>query len=365
MPNKNESARMIVNGRFFEDWKSVMVEHRLGHGSNIFEFTATEKAPMAPNHALLQFKPGDRVQIELAGHLAIDGYITHREVAYDAEHHAVRLIGRSKTYDLERGSIDTKTGSFDGYPFLAIARALTAPFGIQVYTVGAIDNTPFERMQVMPGERVFSFLARLGAYRDLIVSPVFDGNLMVIGPHNGKPEFTLVEGTSRGNILKANCELSDEHVYEKYWSVGQQAGDDRINGDAVSKQKVVIPGSLGRYRPQVAPSDLAGSMYDVRKRTEFEARWCEGSKINAEITVQGWLSPLNNDLWRVRTYPMVKAPMLIIDHPLGIKRARFTQDDRNGTLTMLECVLPWHIHGQVDWSGKLPLDAPSGAADVT
>jgi prophage tail gpP-like protein len=347
MPKPQERAELIVNGVVFHDWKTVMVEHRFQEGYHVFDFTCTEKGPQPPDWKALQFKPGDLVTIKLAGIIALIGFITHREVAYDANNHSVRLIGKSFTSDPARSSIKTGTGNFDGYSFSAIARSLLAPFGCGLETIGAVDETPFKRCQVLPGEKVFAFLSKLAAHRDISLGAAIDTrNLVAVGSHSATIWNVLEEGT---NILRANCEISNEYVYEQYFGIGQQAGDEQENGDTVSKQMCVVGGSYGRYAPCIAPTELAGSMYDVQRRTQFEARWREGTFINAQITVQGWLSP-SGDLWRILTYPLVRSPMLMLDQPLGIKRSRFTQGP-DGTLTLLELVAPWHLHGVVSWSG--------------
>src|SRR4051812_48035555 len=102
MPRPQEVAELIVNGQVFRDWETVTVEHRVAEAFHIFDFTATEKAPASPDVMHAQFKPGDLVTIKLAGIVAMVGFVTHREAAYDAENHAVRLIGRSFTYDVAR-----------------------------------------------------------------------------------------------------------------------------------------------------------------------------------------------------------------------------------------------------------------------
>ncbi|RAI24831.1 phage baseplate assembly protein, partial [Rhodoplanes serenus] len=81
---------------------------------------------------VLQFKPGDACTIYLAGQLAVTGYITMRQAAYDAESHGVQLTGKGKTWDIASSSVETEDGKFDGYPWEAIARNLIAPFGISL-----------------------------------------------------------------------------------------------------------------------------------------------------------------------------------------------------------------------------------------
>lgn len=359
MPKAEEVAEVIVNGQIFRDWKTVVVEKRIDSGFHIFEFTCAERAPLPTKITLLQFKPGDLVTIKLAGIVALVGIITHREVAYDAQNHGVRLIGRSFTWDATRSSIKTTTGNFDGYNFQSIANALLGPFGSSLEVDGAIDGKPFKRCQVMPGEKVYSFLCKLAAHRDITLGAASNGrNFLALGPRSAQTIDTLREGV---NILRANCEISDEFVFEKYFSPNQQAGDDSMNMDQVSKMLAEIPGSYQRYAPHIAPAELAGEMYDVMKRVQFEHRWSEGTKINAEITVQGWLRR-DDTLWDINTFIMVQSSMLMLNQPLGVRRVRFSQSSDAGTTTMLDMVDPYHLHGIVSWNGERvvvePKDGP-------
>jgi hypothetical protein len=46
MPNREEVATIIVNGRRFEDWESVWVQHRWTETYPLFRFTCAEREPV-------------------------------------------------------------------------------------------------------------------------------------------------------------------------------------------------------------------------------------------------------------------------------------------------------------------------------
>jgi prophage tail gpP-like protein len=166
MPRPTEIAELVVNGQRFRDWTSVTVQHRHLEDFPIFKFEATEKEPLPPRWALLQFKEGDAVEIFLAGHLAMTGHITTRQVAYDKDAHGVQLIGKGATVAVAKSSVRTKTGSFDGYSWTQIARSVCGALGVNLKTVGKLDNTPFERCQHNPASRHgSSSSARAGSTR--------------------------------------------------------------------------------------------------------------------------------------------------------------------------------------------------------
>lgn len=356
-----EKAVLAVNGRKFEDWTSVTVVHRYTEAFPIFTFECTEsvseQAPRKNFREVLQFKPGDACTIMLAGQLAVTGYITTRQAAYDAENHGVQLVGKGKTWDLASSSVETENGKFDGYPWEAIARKLIAPFGIKLETVGAVDKTPFPEMSVQPGELVWAALERLARDRKIVLGSTERGNLLAIGDHGATSSDKLIEGR---NILRAGGTIQDDYVYQKYWTLGQRAGHDSAWGDDVSRIRAMAPGSATRYRPLVNIAEHPDTPEGLKKRSEFDALFHEGALIQAQVTVQGWLRP-GGGLWKVGTYPHLESPMLLIDQPLGIREATFIQNDKVGTITTLDLVAPWFMNGRLDWSGGA---APPGPGQI-
>ena len=133
MPNPVEVAQLVVQGRQFEDWESVWVQLRWGEAFNLFKFTAAERAPLPTRWEDLQFTVGDGCTVLLAGRLAITGFITQRQTAYDATSHAVQLNGVSRTYFASTSSVgpDDKTGNFDNMAIGPIADKVLKPFGIK------------------------------------------------------------------------------------------------------------------------------------------------------------------------------------------------------------------------------------------
>lgn len=340
-----EKATLVVNGRLFEDWTSVSVTHRYNQAYPTATFECTEKIPTPTAWPALQFKPGDSCRIWLAGILAITGHITHRQVGYDAENHGVQLTVLGKTHDLAECSVAGTAGTFDGYPWVAIARKLISPFGIGLETVGNVDGTPFEQMTIQPGELVWSTLERLARFRKIVLGSTERGNLLAAGPERATVVDRLVEGV---NILRANCTIADPHIYQKYWAIGQRAGNDDVNGSEASELVAMTAGSANRYRPIVTVAEHPETQEGLQKRSEYDALFNEGQLVTAQVTVQGWLRG-NTDLWRVGTCPHVWSPMMMVNQPLAIQEATFKQDNSSGTTTTLELVAPWFLNKHLDW----------------
>lgn len=368
MARPEERATVVVRGKEFRDWTSVMVQHRVRDSHHTFAFTCSEVHPTPSQWPLLQFRPGDDVEILLADKLAITGKITVREVGYDAERHGVRLIGRSKTADLSKASVDHPTGRFDGYGWSAIARSCIAPFGIGLRSFGDISDQPFRWVQLQPAETVWGFLERLARFRGILLSSSPEGDLVAIGPHKRTGiSDALIEGA---NILKANCIFNEEHVFSEYNFRGQSEADDETWGDDASKLSATVKGSASRYLPHQDVAEHPVTASELQARVQWERMWREGSLVDLEIVTQGWLKPDGSDIWRIRSYPHVRSPMLMLDASLGIDEATFTQDNDSGTLTTLKLRAPWAMNEKPDFSAANPSpnsgvsEAPSGDATI-
>lgn len=344
MANPKEIATLVVNGLTFEDWETVWVQIRWADAYSYFRFTAAERDPIfdlpgvVPNWTKLQFKPGDRCKILLAGQLAITGYIDTRQVAYDAHSHGVMLIGKSATAGPAKSSVDTVTGSFDGKNILQVAQEVLAPYpDVEVKPVGTLDLTPFEKLQNEKGEKIWDFLERIGRTRSVIMGSDAFGNWLLIGDHTKPVAGSLVEGD---NIKSCHCTITHEHAYNELRVDGQKAASDADSGTASSEMTATAPGVPEAPKSKlIIPSEQPVTQAELQTRANHEAKWIIGTKISATIVVQGWLRDGEN-LWQAGDDVYVNSPMAMLDEVLKIQTVTFTQDDNGGTQTTLDVVDP-------------------------
>ena len=365
MPDPSEIAVLKVGGHTFDDWESVHVQHRWTEAWPIFRFTCAEREDRPDVWSRLQFKPGDPVEIWLAGVLAMVGKITVRQVAYDAKGHHVELIGQGKTWEAATSSVNTKDGSFDGMTHEQIARKVLAPHSCGLKVIGKLDATPFEKCQNEKGELVFDFLERLARVRGHIMGSDHLGNFLLIGEHSSPIVQDLVEGQ---NILRCQAVFNIGEQYGLYRTDGQTSGSDEQNNSAANDQSATAPGN-----PLVPASKIliTAAEQPVKQRSELEMRayyeslWRKGVEIDVNITVQGWLRDGKN-LWRVSDNVFVNSPMIMIHETMKIERATFTQDRRTGTLTALKLKMPWALQdGNLYSTGGTQFPAPGPATTNT
>jgi prophage tail gpP-like protein len=353
MPLPQETAVLIVNGLRFEDWEFVMVRRNWGDAYAYFQFSAAERDPIFnkpdifPDWTKLQFKPGDRCEIYLAGELAITGFIEVRQVAYNANSHGVMLIGKSYSAQAAKSSVDTPDGNFDNKDIVSIASQVAGAYGVGVKTVGGVDMTPFQQCQAGKGETVWDFLERLARVRGCFLACDAFGNFLIIGDHDYPAVSGLIEGK---NIKEMQCIISNEMVFAELDVHGQGQASDDLNGSAASQMKATASSDVAPlYSKLITPmEESVRTVAELQHRANFEKMWHDGSQIQATITVQGWLRD-GQTLWHEGEEVHVYSPMAMLDMDMGIQQVIFMQDDKRGTITILTCVKPEALLGRLNF----------------
>jgi len=363
MPNPAEVAKLQVEGMAFEDWDTVFVQHRWQDGWPIFRFSCAERAPLVDAWKLMKFKPGDRCSIELGGILAVTGIITQRQTTYDAKNHGVLLSGVGKQWASSTSSVNSENGNFDGQTLTQMAQKVLGAVGGQLRVIGKPDETPFESAQAQKGELVFDFLDRFARMRGASIGTDHLGNTLLIGEHTGTIAQQLTEGE---NILKMQCVFSNEYMSSLYKLNAQFAVRDELQPLQTNEMQAKVAGSLTsvfRYRELVSEQPVK-TISELLLRTNYEAIQAEGTQIRAYVTVQGWLRD-GQVLWRTGENVMVNSPMAMLNMIMKIQTATFTQDDRGGTITVLELVLPWMLGDKLYGMNAPGSQAPQPPAPAT
>ena len=361
-----EVITLQVNGNLFTNWTTVRVEQKVTEWFPTFQFECSEDTPIPLTVNGSQFVPGDVVRVYVGGVPALYGYITERHVAYDAKSHGIRLIGVGRTADLTNSCVPLdKLDGHDGQTWTELANSITSHLGINVEEVGGVDNKPFEKIAIQPGDTIQAVLERYARGRNIVIGSDPYGSLLAIGENQSYSTGLLLEGA---NILRANCALRDPNIFKKIFVIAQGQGSDDANGDQQNKQVAERDGTSTRNRYMVIPYDLAEKdKHGVDRRAQMEKLFTEGSYLEAQITVQGFFKDFNrsDSLWRAGEYYDVNAPMLILNNViLGCSVVAFDQTDA-GSTTTLTMVLPIHMNGLLNFRGAEQFVQNAGAAQVT
>jgi prophage tail gpP-like protein len=337
-----EQAILRVAGMDFKDWESVWVHLQWAEDSSHFRFVAVERDTPPGIFAKLQFVPGEDVQIILGGTEVINGRIETRQVAYDATRHQVELQGKSFTRWPAISSVNTTTGNFDNMNFFQVATKVLSNFPVGIKVIGTLNPLPFDKLQNQPGEQVWDFLERIARPRGILLGSDSFGNFLLIGNH-GFPVLntSLLEGQ---NIKKCQYLIHKDFMYSEYKVIGQAAASDENAFTQASQLEGSWGGSGWLSSILITPAEQpVKSIAEVIDRAKNEAKWHEGTRLEAHITVQGWYRDENN-LWWPGENVYINSPMCPLDMTMKIKSATYTQDSASGTETELEFAMPWLLN---------------------
>ncbi|GJD58354.1 phage baseplate assembly protein [Methylobacterium dankookense] len=336
MPDADLYCEVRTLGGTYRDWLSVNVAQSFDQSwSRSFALTCAEPSAASA----FRLKPGDRVDIALAGQVLIkEGYITQRQAAYDGARHAVQVSGFSKAGITEIVSAQSGTGQFRGYKIDAIANSVLKPLGLKFEVKDGPKgwDTPFPQVMIRHGETPFALISRLCNQRGLWIEAEADGTLTAGTKVDGSGA-QFVEGV---NILSASCMIEMPGAAELITS-SQMTGSDSLFGrkaSEISAKSTItggIPGTKQTYLAEM-PLDQKGA----ELRTNMQAQAIESARLRVNLTYQGWLKP-DGSLWKLKEPVTVKSPMLFPTKSgqMELKLWGYTHSQsESGTTTTLDLV---------------------------
>jgi prophage tail gpP-like protein len=333
----------------FTDWLSVEVQHSLDKFSyRYFRLVCAEASTIGK----LRLMPGqneggdavDYIDIYLDGEpVIIDGILWNRQAAYDANRHAVQLMGVGKGFLAEFSSIDKSGGQYNGYTFEAIANDVLKPLGLTFRVVDPPDgfNEPFRNVVVHTGETHADLLNRLARQRAVWLSTDEKGNYIAIGGGKGAAgSLTYEEGR---NILAASCSVNIPWAERIVGNAQAKGSDDKFGRDTaeIQAEGKVQNGIPGTVRKILAEMPL--TQKELQMRTDMLTMAIEKIAVEVSVTYKGWKNG-EGKLWRLEEKPdiTVKSPRLfpIKDGKQTLKLwgYRYSQNAETGTTTTLDLV---------------------------
>ncbi len=360
-PKPEETAVLIVNGVEYRDWETVMVRAcRREFPYFHYRFTCSEGMPLSKNLAALQIIPGDECSVYLAGQLAVTGIVNTRQVFYDARRHNVEIQGSSQVIQLGQSTAITKTGEFKDVTIKQFATALLKPFpAIKFLTHGQVSDKKFERISITPGTSVIDAIEEpLRSLGSVDLTSNEKGDLVASGEGgNDEDGDTVVEGGDDNvprscRILEGREIIYNPGMAQQIWGIGHRPGTDDIWGAKAAFENYSMTSfdSLApSYSPQVAPLEIpAWQKSFLEGRSNAGRDWQIQDEVTVFVTVQGWLKP-SGGLWKPEMLVNVISPMLVMEEstPLEVKSVVFTQDDKRGTITVLELCNEKAIGGDI------------------
>lgn len=345
MPKATEVCEVAAGGKRYRNWTTVRLRRDVGTWASDFMLTVAEPSKKGSGWEGLKLKPGDPVQITLAGFKFLTGVVETRQVVLTAQAHAVQIVGLSVTEAPVKGSMVTSQLDFKGYGFPAIARSVLAPYGIKfkLNNAPAGIEKPFKIEHGFPGETVFQFLERLARQRGIFITDNADGDL--VGAEvdtSASSAATLEEGR---NIYEASAIITDASFRSEYVGFSQIPGSDDAWGKAASQLSAKAESTVfKRHRPLVFAADRPSTKEDLAQRIDREQAQRIGTSVQISIVVKGWLKPGGKELWKEGEMISVRSPSIFpMKDPtmkLAVQAVTFAQDSVRGSTTTLDLVLP-------------------------
>lgn len=341
----NETLDLVIGQRVFSGWTGLRVTRELERMASDFDIEAAgiwpgDDAPVMP------FDP---VVIRLGGVIVLTGYVDEVAPSLDATTHAIRIAGRSKTADLIDCTPELRGSELRGATLEAVARALAAPFGIEVVSrVDAGDPLLSEAM-LDKGETAFDAIERLCRLRGVLATDGPAGELIITRAGDTRAVDTIEEGR---NILSGKVSLRGDKRFSRYIVQAQRQtaaaasasgdGDDadadpaeRPNaGVAVSVLGLAEDPEVPRYRPRIIKAEAAMNAAQARERAVWAATTARAASLRGQIVVQGWLQS-DGQPWLLNQLVGVQAPTLLMSGEFLIAGVSYGLDVRTGRTTEL------------------------------
>lgn len=289
-------------------WQDIRLTRGIERCPSDFDIAVTEKFNDAVD---IVFRPGDAITVQIDSNLVLTGYIDVYQPDLSADHHDVRINGRSKCEDLVDCSAGFNTdgtwkGSFTAPQTVQqLATSLCQPFGITVSNNSGDPGPILPSFYVNFGESVFEVIERCARYAGFLVYDDVDGNLVLARVGNQQMASGFVEGTNcqvESAQFTMNGRFSDYFVaWQTVDSQSDTSPNSYIHGHA---QDQGVP----RFRPLGIVSEQILVGQDLgQRRADWERNRRYGRSQAIRIVADSWYDTANT-LWTPNSYATVNCP---------------------------------------------------------
>lgn len=333
--NNPGRAELSIGRQRFEGWTSVSVTHSIEQSASSFDLSLTDRWAM--NQEPRQVRPGDACELLLEGQPLIKGWIDSARPSYSPTSRSLQVTGRALTCDLVDCSLPVEGGQYRGLSLVKLARALCAPFGVDVVNlVGDAEQPLSSDWQIEPGESAFESLERAARFVRCLLTCDPSGRLVITRAGTSVLPVHLRQGD---NIVEAEAEYDHRDRFSDYAIVGDAASGgalDEEDGEAATQAKGTVKDpDMRRYRPITLIGEDNLDNHKAKLRADWEMRRRRARSQSVQITVAGWRMPGSQQLWPINQQVPVTCPWLGLNNQvLLITAVTFTLNN-DGTRTRL------------------------------
>ena len=130
MPNPLEICTIVAGGQRYDNWETVEVSHNVMQVVDHVMLTVSEISTKAVSWASLKLKPGDSVQVLLAGEAVVNGWVYLRQATTDTNSHSVQIGIASPAQEIVASTVETKPGIYKNQSAQQIGSALAGKMGV-------------------------------------------------------------------------------------------------------------------------------------------------------------------------------------------------------------------------------------------
>ena len=340
--------QLKVSGRTIDKYNNVSVSLKYDAVGSTFAF----KLYFDPGNAndKRAYQPGgfNLVEVIHNNELLITGVLLSQGFESSSTKQLTTIAGYSKTGVLEDCTARIgETLQQDGKSLIQIATQLIQPYGIALFVsdnVRSVCDEVFSTATMNQYETIKSFLSKLAAQKNVVISHTADGSLLFTqADSNKKPIYNFTSGT----WITMSLAFDGQQMHDKINVTGQaNVLSPNSAADSVQLNPYLSstrgPNTTGAYFPlfrpivweQTASADVSTSPLTARKKLGNELK-----AIRLKIDINGWT--LGGKIPRPGDIVTVTNPDIFLYQKTKwfIEQIDFRGDEKSDTAT-LSLVLP-------------------------
>lgn len=344
---------VAAGGMLWTAWRRVMVQASFQSAARSFQIEAAAEPGGAAT--AWTFKAGTQIDILADGQLACRGYVDRYQPKL-GEHNVaeITISGRGKSQDFIDSAAVHDTGQFKNKDPQEIGAALDK-FGVGITTDEQLKKVPIYR--ITPGETAFRCVEKLCREQGVFPVGQADGSIKITKGGKKRHAGAILEGVNM-KIGEADHNWSGRHSDvivrgQKPYGHGE---------DALQIEGIARDAEVGRYRPVIVVHDGDTDKDRAKKRATTRRDREAGNSLKANVTMQGWYDD-GGTLWEPGSLVFTQSQFLDVQQDMAIESVTFSQDRKEGSLSVLSLVDPRALGGKGGKGGGAGAAWGSSAGD--
>ena len=332
----DEVVTVLADGQVWTAWRRVTVRASFQDAARSFQIEAA--AELGGSATAWTFKAGTQIEILFSGSLACRGYVDRYQPKI-GEHNVaeITISGRSKSQDFIDSSAKHDTGQFKNKTPKEIAEELDK-FGVGISADVDLEKVPVYR--ITPGETAFRCLEKLCREQGVFPVGQADGSIKITQGGKQRHAGMIAEGV---NMRAGDADHNWSGRHSEVIVRGQRPYGH--GADALQIEGIARDAEVGRNRPVIIVHDGDTDKKRAKKRASTRRDREAGNSLKANVTVQG----LHDDggmLWEPGALVFLQSQFLDIRQDMAIETVTFSQDRKDGSLSVMSLVDPRALGGK-------------------